>query len=137
MATTDGSNPTVPGGAETILLAEDEELVRGLAQQMLEQGGYRVLTACDGNEAVEIFEAHVDEINLLLFDVVMPGLSGPDAYLKIKTIKPDIPILFMSGFASDFLSQKNIPMGNNQLLRKPYSVRELRQCVRAKLDGLD
>ncbi|MBI2422260.1 MAG: response regulator [Candidatus Hydrogenedentes bacterium] len=125
----------LPGGTETILLAEDEELVRGLTQQMLEQAGYRVLVARDGLEAFQMYQTHGHEVDLLLFDVVMPNLSGPDAYMRIAQIRPDVPILFVSGFASDFLKKSTLPLQHSTLLRKPYSIRELRQSVRDQLDA--
>ena len=95
----DDRNTPVAGGTETILLAEDDAMVRRLAGRMLEHAGYTVLYAHDGEEAVALFRQHSDDIDLLIFDAVMPNLGGWDAYERIQAIRPDVPAFFASGYS--------------------------------------
>ncbi|PIW89029.1 MAG: hybrid sensor histidine kinase/response regulator, partial [Nitrospirae bacterium CG_4_8_14_3_um_filter_44_28] len=90
------------GMGETILLAEDEEAVRALSKTALEEFGYKVIEASDGQEAVSKFMENKDRIDLFLTDIVMPGMNGREAYERIKKIKPRLKVLFASGYPSDF-----------------------------------
>ena len=125
---------TASTGTETILLAEDEEPVLRLASRVLSQAGYRVLTARNGREAIHQFEAHEGEVDLLLFDVVMPEVGGKEAYDAIRAKQPEILTLFCSGYSvgdihTDFVVHEGI-----HLLVKPYSPAELLGRVRSLLD---
>ena len=122
-------------GTETILLAEDEELVRSLAVNVLERAGYRVLTASDGEEAIRIYEEHGDEVDLLLLDVVMPRKGGRTVYETIRAQNPNVPTLFCSGHSYDILEKGSLPDGEVRLLQKPYNSRVLLQMIRELLDG--
>ncbi|MFQ5795878.1 MAG: response regulator [Candidatus Bipolaricaulia bacterium] len=134
-AETGGENIAVlpSGGLETILIAEDEEIVRDLTVRVLEQAGYAVLTVTDGEEAVNVFEANADTIALALLDVVMPKRSGREVYDRIRVIKPEVRVLFSSGYSAhirpDFVLE-----GGLQLIQKPYSSDELLRKVREILD---
>ncbi len=86
-----------PGGAETILLAEDEELVCKLTTTILERAGYTVLTATDGEEALRVFEEHADKIDLVLLDVIMPKLGGKAVFERVREKRPRVRVLFSSG----------------------------------------
>ena len=88
-------------GSATILVVDDEEAVREVAQRVLEGAGYRVLLACDGRTAVEVFAAHADEIMLCLIDVSMPDLDGREACREIVKVRADVPVLLTSGYAED------------------------------------
>src|SRR5205085_7207258 len=90
-----------PRGSETILLVEDEAVVRGLARQILEQAGYKVLEARGGEEAVHLTTEHSGAIDLLLTDVVMPKTSGKEIADLIKSIRPDARVIFMSGYTDE------------------------------------
>ena len=96
----------ITGGPETILLAEDEEAVRKLTKIVLEEFGYTVIEASDGQEAVSKFMENKDRIDLFLTDIVMPGMNGREAYERIKKIKPGLKVLFASGYPSDFTHKK-------------------------------
>jgi CheY-like chemotaxis protein len=124
----------VPGGTETILLAEDEQFVREVAFQMLEGAGYRVLVACDGKEAADAIEAHGDEIDLALLDVVMPRMGGQAVYRRIKALGVKIPVLFSSGYSFKALTDEESPDEPFQLIQKPYKPDELLFKVRQLLD---
>lgn len=91
---------TLNDGTETILVGEDHEAIRDVAKANLESLGYRVFTAPDGAAALEIFARERGQIDLLLLDVVMPNLNGPDDYARMSEIKPAAPVLFITGYAA-------------------------------------
>jgi len=123
------------GGTETILLAEDDESVRNLMRSVLERFGYRVITAQDGQEAVNKYREHKDTIRLLLFDIIMPKKTGKEAYEEIKTIQPDIKIVFQSGYAPDAVRKKVLLDEKATVLCKPVSPIEILKVVRLTLDA--
>src|ERR1700741_300660 len=124
----------VSGGAETILLVEDNEDLREAAREILVSLGYRVITAGDGEEAVRAFEAHAKEIDLLFVDVVLPKLNGPEAYLKMAALKPGIAVIFTTGYASETNLIPIRTRENATILQKPYGSQYLAQKLREKLD---
>jgi signal transduction histidine kinase/ABC-type amino acid transport substrate-binding protein/ActR/RegA family two-component response regulator len=121
------------GGTETILLAEDDELVRELAHKMLSRAGYTVLVAVDGEEAVEVFRA-APKVDLLLLDVIMPRLGGHDALDRIRAIRPDVPALFSSGYSENAIHTNFVLHEGLALVQKPYSSDELLRAVRKALE---
>lgn len=124
----------VAGGDETILMAEDNDSVCDLAQQVLELGGYTVILARNGEEAVALFEAHCDAIDMLLFDVVMPQMGGREAYERIQAIRPEVPVLFSSGYSENAVHTNFVLHEGVKLLQKPYSPNTLLRAVRETLD---
>jgi len=106
---------------ETVLLAEDQDMVRDYATRVLKKAGYNVIQARDGVEAVEKFKENQNQIKILVFDVMMPNLNGRDAYEQIKAIKSDIPVLFCSGYGDDLLKDEYMVEIEGRLLDKPYS----------------
>ncbi|HEU4956087.1 MAG TPA: response regulator [Sphingomicrobium sp.] len=120
-------------GTGTILLVEDEPMVRTVAERALTRHGYKVLTANNGEEALEIIDRG-DEIALLITDVVMPLMDGPTMVREARKTRPDLPILFMSGYAEEQL-RKSIDIANVAFLPKPFSVQELAEAVRKVLSG--
>jgi two-component system cell cycle sensor histidine kinase/response regulator CckA len=115
-------------GTGTVLLVEDEPMVRTVAERALTRHGYKVLTANNGEEALEIVERG-DDIALLISDVVMPLMDGPTMVREARKTRPDLPILFMSGYAEEQL-RKSIDIANVAFLPKPFSVQELAEAVR-------
>jgi PAS domain S-box-containing protein len=118
----------------TILVAEDDHSVQALAAKVLQKDGYRVLSVTDGRAAVQTFEADADEIDLVLLDLVMPGMGGREVYDRISACRPQVPILFHSAHhldsdETDFIRMRGLP-----LLEKPYSPADLRERV-ARLLG--
>jgi len=109
------------GRPKTILLADDENMVREIVKMLLESRGYTVISAADGNDAVNKFYKHKDHIDMLLFDVTMPGKNGRDAYKTIKETKPDIKVLLMSGYTKDIVSNKDLREKGVYFLQKPVS----------------
>jgi len=124
----------VVGGNETILIAEDDEIVLALAEHLLTGAGYTVLTATDGKEAIEVFEQHADEIDIVMFDVVMPRLSGKQALERILELRPEIPHLFASGYSENAVHTNFIQNRGLHLLSKPYQTETLLRKIREVLD---
>jgi len=124
----------IDGGDETLLLAEDNAQVRKLAQRVLTKAGYNVLTAADGDEAVELFEKKHADVHLTIIDVVMPGKSGRVVYDRFKQLKPDVPVLFCSGYSFNSLETKFLPDREFEFISKPYKADVLLKKVRAILD---
>ncbi len=125
----------VRGGTETVLLAEDNAEVRALARSVLEEAGYRVVEARDGEEAVRLFTENQDTVRLCLFDVVMPHMSGKDALEAIRARHPGARAIFMSGYAADIMTDRKGVGPGVAILSKPLLPRELLRQVRESLDA--
>jgi len=109
-------------GSEIILLVEDEDLVRDLAARILTRGGYRVLTAGSGTNALEVCQEHAGPINLLLTDVVMPGgMNGRDLAQRLSISQPDLKVLYMSGYTDDAIVHHGILDSDVAFLEKPFT----------------
>ena len=124
-------------GSETVLLVEDEEAVRSTTREILELNGYTVLDACDGAEALRICEQHLGAIDLVITDVIMPGLSGPDLAGRITGTRPTVKVLYVSGYPDDVITHQGLLRPGNIFLEKPYPVATLLRKVREVLDGQD
>jgi CheY-like chemotaxis protein len=120
-------------GGATILVVEDQHEVRVLSAQMLAEQGYKVLEAPDGQSALELFERHKDEIDLLLTDVVMPGISGRVVADRIREARPETRVLFMSGYTDDEIMHQGIYHDLVDFLPKPFTMEELAAKVREVL----
>ncbi len=127
-----------PRGSETILLVEDEESVRELARHILGLDGYTVLEASNGKSALQISEQHPDPIHLLLTDVVMPGgLSGRGLVERLTPLRPEIKVLYVSGYSNDTIIDNVILSPGTAFLQKPFTLADLTGKVRELLDGAD
>jgi two-component system cell cycle sensor histidine kinase/response regulator CckA len=124
-----------PWGSGKILVVEDEDMVRAVAERALDRQGYDVVTARDGEEALEIIADQTD-FDLILSDVVMPGMDGPAMAEEMRKSLPDIPILFMSGYAEEQL-RESINIAQVHFLPKPFSVQQLGEAVRIILSNSD
>ncbi|MBA4372320.1 MAG: hybrid sensor histidine kinase/response regulator [Thermodesulfovibrio sp.] len=124
----------IRGGSETILLAEDDEVIRTLSQKILEKAGYTVLATMDGAQAVEEYIQHRASIDLLLLDVVMPKKNGKVVYDEIRAMDPSVKTLFFSGHTADLLHHEGKLNAELNFIRKPLSVNELLLKVREVLD---
>ena len=125
------------GGTETILLAENDETVRTMNKAILEDVGYTVIAAVDGQDVVNKFKENKDRIKLLLFDIIMPKKTGKEAYDMIRAIQPDIKILFQSGYAPDLVRQKVLLDGKMPVVFKPVTPKMLLKLVRSVLDQVE
>jgi PAS domain S-box-containing protein len=123
-----------PSGTETILLAEDETAVRLLVEKILARRGYRVLPAANPAEALQIASAERGSIDLLVSDVVMPLMSGADLYMKLREARPELRVLFMSGFADDAIARHGVLASGAPFIQKPFTGPALAQKVRESID---
>lgn len=105
----------------TILLIEDEPLVRNVTQRVLQRAGYKIIPACNGAEGVALFNQHVAEIALVLTDMIMPELSGPDVAAAVRAVRPGVPLLFMSGYSEESVLRRGLASGLVHMLHKPFT----------------
>jgi PAS domain S-box-containing protein len=126
-----------PGGTETILLAEDEDQVRSVVARLLERAGYSVEAVADGAEAVALFESDPARFDLVLLDVVMPTMNGREASVRMKAVRPDILIIFSSGYTGTVLDGVDLQALGTPVLHKPYDPDHLLLTVRRALDGAE
>jgi len=122
-------------GTETILLVEDNEIVRNLAKIILQNQGYTVLAAENGDKALALLDQHVGPIHLLLTDVIMPGMAGKDMIERISGRFPQIRVLYMSGYTDDIIAHRGLLEKSMFFIQKPFSVIALASKVREVLDG--
>jgi PAS domain S-box-containing protein len=126
--------PIAAGGSETILIVDDEEIIRQLGADILEDLGYKVLSAAGGEEALKIYRRNRKKIALVVLDVLMPGLSGKDTFLKLKAINPEIKVLLSSGYSTKGEVGEILKEGVGGLIQKPYKDEMLVAKVREILD---
>jgi two-component system cell cycle sensor histidine kinase/response regulator CckA len=124
----------LPTGSETILLAEDDSEVRKITRNILEGSGYRVIEAVDGEDAVNKFLLEKDDIQLLVFDVIMPKKSGKEAYEEVKKIAPGVKALFTSGYTADTIHRKGVLEEGINFIPKPVAPDVLLKKMREVLD---
>ena len=122
-------------GVETVLIAEDEQIVRQLVAQMLGRLGYSVIAVANGAEALQQLEEHAGGIDLLLTDVVMPGMNGRELAAAVRERCPTTRVLFMSGYAEDSGASHGVLQPGTELLEKPFTATSLGTIVRAALDA--
>ncbi len=132
---TDAPAAVAAGGDETILLVEDEPAVRMLTHKLLERSGYTVLEAASGVEALRVAELNYAEIDLLLTDVVMPGMSGRELADRLVGTCPELRVLFMTGYTDDAAIRHGIDRATMRVLQKPFNATELDQRVRDALES--
>ncbi len=124
----------LPGGTETILLVEDEADVRAYVKLVLQKYGYRVIETRDGEDALEQFARHKDSVDLCILDVIMPKMNGKEVYLRLKALKPDVSVFFMSGYADDILKQKGFEGDEFNIIAKPIRLTRFLTRIREALD---
>jgi len=121
-------------GTETILLADDEEIILKVGRELLEAMGYRVLTVRDGKEAIEVYRKNWDDIDIVILDMVMPNMDGGEAYDHLKEINPNIKVVLSSGFSIDGEASEILARGCNGFIQKPFTIKELSGKIRGILD---
>ena len=122
-------------GVESILVVEDEQPIREIAREILTSSGYRVHMAASGDQALALAATLESRIHLLLTDVIMPGMSGPELAERLTAIRPDLQVLFMSGYTDDMLVRHGALNGEARVLQKPFTPRLLTEYVRDALDA--
>jgi len=121
-------------GSETILLVEDEQAVRDFAGSVLKRGGYTVLAACDGEEALRLSKNHAGDIHLMITDNIMPGMRGHELGEVMRSLRPQIKVLFISGYTDDATIHQGVLTDGIQFLQKPFTPDTLSNKVRTVLD---
>ena len=125
----------VAKGEGTILLVDDEKMISDVGEKLLKRLGYQVITAKSGKEALDIYEKNMADIDLVLLDMIMPGLSGGDTYDRLKAINSDIKVLLSSGYSINSQARKILDRGCNGFIQKPFNIEELSQQIRDTLDN--
>ncbi|WP_224982963.1 ATP-binding protein [Geomonas agri] len=128
------SEGRLSAGSGTVLLVEDEETVRDMTQLLLERHGYRVLTARNGHEALELYRNSQESVQVLLSDVVMPRMNGRELCEQVRQLEPGLPVIFMSGYPADVISEKGF-CGGGAYLQKPIKPEELLGVLRRAISG--
>lgn len=116
-------------GSGTILIADDEEDVRDLVESVLLKGGYRVITACDGVQAINIFKSIGGEIDAVILDLSMPNLSGAEALNEIRALSTTVPVILSSGFSEDDVTERFSEIHASGFIQKPYRPKALLDIV--------
>jgi DNA-binding response OmpR family regulator len=125
----------VARGSETVLLVEDESRLRILMQEILQRNGYTVIPACDGEEALRICRQEAVVFDIVVTDVIMPGMSGPQLADRIQHLRPGTKLLYLSGYTEDALSSHGVLKEGIEFLPKPFPPNTLAAKVRQILDG--
>jgi len=120
----------IPRGKETVLLVDDEDMVLEIGRALLETMGYHVVTAKDGEEAIALYENEGPGIDLVLLDMVMPGLGGGEVYDRLKTMNPGMKCLLLSGYSIDGEASEIIQRGCDGFIQKPFKLRDLSKSIR-------
>jgi CheY-like chemotaxis protein len=121
-------------GTETVLLAEDDPIVRHLAREALQANGYTVLEAANGREALQRAEQHAGPIHLLVTDVIMPGMNGRELSERLLALRPDLNVIYVSGYPENILTQQDVRSPGIAFLPKPLTPAALLRVVRDILD---
>jgi CheY-like chemotaxis protein len=120
-------------GHETVLLVDDEEMIIDVVKRMLEKLGYEALTAMNGADAIEIYQAHGDRIKLVILDMVMPKVSGGQTFDRLKQINPEIKVILCSGYSIDGQATEILNRGCKAFIQKPFNLKVLSQNIKAVL----
>jgi PAS domain S-box-containing protein len=122
-------------GTETILLVDDEEMIIEVNQDILKALGYKTMIARSGKKAIEIYKNNRDKINMVIMDMIIPGMSGKEVYDNLKKIAPEIKVLLSSGYSISGQAAEILERGCNGFIQKPFKLRELSVKIREVLDG--
>jgi len=119
----------------TVMIVDDEEVIRGIATQLLENAGYKVVGCRDGSEAVATYRCNKEFINLVILDMIMPHKNGRETFFELRKINPEVRVLLSSGFSEDGEAQEIIDSGAKGFIQKPYRSTELLNKVQSALAG--
>jgi CheY-like chemotaxis protein len=124
----------IKGGSETILLVDDEEAIRELGEDIFTRFGYTVLMASDGESALEIYSEKKEEINLVILDIIMPGIGGRRCLEKLLKMNPRVKVIIASGYSINGPTKEVLEAGAKGFISKPYDMRGMLKTVRKILD---
>ena len=136
-ATATGTSQTVTpkGGTETILVVEDEEMLRSLVKEVLTRAGYSVTFAADGEEALRVYDEQRDTIDLVLLDFGLPKLAGDEVLVALRERNPEVKVVFSTGYVRKENSEELLKLGAQAVVFKPYTVADMLETLRRVLDG--
>jgi two-component system, cell cycle sensor histidine kinase and response regulator CckA len=123
------------GGNETVLIVDDDDSLRDLDEQILQAYGYTVMSAPDGESALRIYQECGDRIDLVVLDLIMPGVGGAACLQKLLEINPEAKVVIASGYAVNVDTEKATERGAKAFIQKPYDVQHMLQVVRKVIDG--
>lgn len=127
------SKTSIPPSPGTILIIDDEELIRELARDVLEMNGYKIVCARDGIEGVTIYKEKKEEIDCIILDLTMPRMSGRETYIKLKEIDKQVKIILSTGHGKNETAQEIIALGVQGIIQKPYRIEDLLHTVEKTL----
>ena len=122
-------------GSETVLFVDDEDMILEVAEELLKWLGYKTLIAGSGKEAIEVYEAQKERVDMVILDMIMPDISGSEVYDRLKHINPEVKVLLSSGYTIDGAASEIMNRGCNGFIQKPFKIKELSQKLREILDG--
>jgi len=132
---TDAPEENLLMGSETILLVDDEDIIIDVARDMLEILGYRVIVAQNGQDAIDIYARQKEGIDMVIQDMVMPGLNGADVFRALKMINPAVKVIFLSGYSENMIDLEEAQYGDVHFLQKPVLPSNILKKVREVLDN--
>ncbi len=121
-------------GTETVLLVDDEDMIIDIGEKILKMMGYEVITARSGREALRLYKENQVKINLVVLDMIMPGMSGGETYDRLKGINPNVKVLLSSGYSMDGQASEILKRGCSGFIQKPFRMSHLSQKIREILD---
>jgi CheY-like chemotaxis protein len=122
-------------GRETILLVDDEEMIADIGKRMLEKLGYRVLLAESGTNALNVYENHRDSIDMIILDMIMPGMGGSETFDRLKAMEPSVRVLLSSGYSLNGQASQIMKRGCNGFIQKPFNIEQISKTIRNILDN--
>jgi len=122
-------NTEIQEGTGTILLVDDEEMILTVADEMIQILGYSVITAKDGHEALDTYRDKKDQIDMVILDLVMPGIGGGETFDQLKSINPDVKVLLSSGYSINGQASTILKRGCRGFIQKPFNIQELSQKI--------
>ena len=124
------------GGTETILFVDDEEAIRTVGRTMLENSGYTVLTAADGESALEVFRRERGRVDLVLLDLIMPGMGGQRCLERLLELDPEVKVIVASGYSDSRPMKETLEAGAVEFIGKPYEMKKILRLIRDVLDAV-
>ena len=121
-------------GSGTILMVDDEEMILNVGSDLLRKLGYKVFTVASGNQAIDIYKDRMDEIDMVILDMIMPGMSGKDTYKELKELNKDVKVLLSSGYSVNGEAEELLSLGCNGFIQKPFNAKELHAKIRETLE---
>ena len=125
----EAASAPITKGTGTILLIDDEKMILEVGRELLEELGYTVLPVIGGQQAIDVFEKNQDKVDLIIMDMIMPGMSGGETFDRLKDIKPEAKILLSSGYSVDGQATKILRRGCDGFIQKPFNMNQLAEKI--------